>query len=290
MKVQNTVIVPLKAVCLLNVNFPPSFAMLLVFCELHRCAQDCSGWKSTFFSSWLLLTFSRPLPTSLQRVWPCGWPAPPEYKSPVLPLGHKPLPHLVPPGLSYLHPNGLDREEGRTCKKKKPGCLNDCEETVHSQTTLDCAARQKQTWSQATQSVGLFITAPSLLWPLQQSPGKRDKAIYSQSTLFSPQNTYLKFLVETMEKKKKAPSYGKSTWNDSISLHLIQLQGEHSKLEVPLLSPSELFCSRKHQAWCFINYFMDNSLFFFLNQNMFYSLSFSTWQRKRTELFWLGNS
>lgn len=201
MKVQNTVIVPLKAVCLLNVNFPPSFAMLLVFCELHRCAQDCSGWKSTFFSSWLLLTFSRPLPTSLQRVWPCGWPAPPEYKSPVLPLGHKPLPNLVPPGLSYLHPNGLDREEGRTCKKKKPGCLNDCEETVHSQTTLDCAARQKQTWSQATQSVGLFITAPSLLWPLQQSPGKRDKAIYSQSTLFSPQNTYLKFLVETMKKK-----------------------------------------------------------------------------------------
>ena len=35
------------------------------------------------------------------------------------------------------------------------------------------------------------LLQPSLLWPLQQSPGKRDKAIYSQSTLFSPQNTYL---------------------------------------------------------------------------------------------------
>ena len=45
--------------------------------------------------------------------------------------------------------------------------------------------------SQATGSVGLLITASSLPWPLQQGLSKRAKAIYSQSTLFSPQNTYL---------------------------------------------------------------------------------------------------
>ena len=64
-----------------------------------------------------------------------------------------------------------------------------------------------------------------------------------------------------------------------------------SKLEVSLIIPNELFCSRKHQAdvsqtisWTIVFFF------FFLNENMFYSLSFSTWQRKGIELFCLGNS
>lgn len=157
-------IISLKALYLLNMNIFSSFATLPVLCGLHGYGQDCQGPISTFFSSpCLLLVFSRPPPTFLLWVWPCDWPVAHEQKKCVLHLGRKPPAHPVLPLFSYLHLNGLGLKEGRTCRKKEPGCLNDCEERAYSQPTWDCAASQKQTWSQATESVGLFVTALSLL-------------------------------------------------------------------------------------------------------------------------------
>ena len=157
-------IISLKAVYLLNMKIFSSFAILPVLCGLHGYGQDCWGLISTFLpSSWLLLVFSRSLPTFLQWVWLCDWPVAYEQKKCVLHLGRKPPAHLVLPLFSYLHLNGLGLKEGRTCRKKVLGCLNDCEERAHSQPTWDCAASQTRTWSQATESVGLFVTALSLL-------------------------------------------------------------------------------------------------------------------------------
>ena len=87
----------------------------------------------------------------------------------------------------------------------------------------------------------------SALAKAMETESKEIKKYIVKAPYFPLKIHIFKFLVETNE-KKKAPSYGKSTWKDSISLHLIQLQGEHSKLEVSLIIPNELFCSRKHQA------------------------------------------